>query len=223
MTDDLMERLRGIGALAEPARRDLYLYVISQAEPVGRDQAASATGLPRHTAKFHLERLVDEGLLEVEYRRLSGRRGPGAGRPAKLYRRSPRELSVSVPERHYELAGRILADAVSDAGSGTPIMTAVAQAATAAGRRVGSELRSAVAPVTSTEMLTGCGYEPRQIGGRTVLVNCPFHALAAAHAELVCGMNLEFLRAMTDEAGLGDLDVRLEPGPDRCCVTLRAE
>src|SRR5437868_9383705 len=124
-------------ALADPVRRELYRWVVAQAEPVSRDQAASGAGVPRHTAKFHLDRLVAEGLLDTEFRRLSGRRGPGAGRPAKLYRRSGRELAVSVPERRYDLAGQVLAEAVERAAAeGTPIRTAVAESAARAGRRL---------------------------------------------------------------------------------------
>lgn len=44
----------GIGALADPVRRELYLYVCSQQAAVGRDQAAAALGISRHQAKFHL-------------------------------------------------------------------------------------------------------------------------------------------------------------------------
>src|SRR5690348_9709069 len=93
----------GIGALADPARRALYGYVASAREPVSREQAATGCDLPVHSARFHLDRLVDEGLLEVEYKRLTGRTGPGAGRPAKLYRRAEREVSLSLPARHYDV------------------------------------------------------------------------------------------------------------------------
>src|SRR5437868_8151395 len=102
-------------ALADPVRRELYRWVVAQAEPVSRDQAASGAGVPRHTAKFHLDRLVDQGLLETEFRRLTGRAGPGAGRPAKLYRRAARELAVSLPPRHYDTAADLLASAVTEA------------------------------------------------------------------------------------------------------------
>src|SRR3954451_6293452 len=119
MTDD---DFAVIGALADPARRALYRYVAASASPVSRDQAAEDVGLARHTVKFHLDRLVDEGLLETEYRRLSGRRGPGAGRPSKLYRRSARQIAVTLPERHYDVAGLILAGAVDTAvRTGTPV------------------------------------------------------------------------------------------------------
>jgi predicted ArsR family transcriptional regulator len=222
VAENLAARLSSLAALAEPARRDLYLYVVSQAEPVSRDQAAAGTGFARHAVKFHLDRLVDEGLLEVEFRRLSGRQGPGAGRPSKLYRRAAREVSVSLPERHYDLAGRILADAVHLADEGTSIQTAVARAAANAGRAAGVHaIATLAAPVSTAAVLASYGYEPRVLGDQMVLMNCPFHALAVDHTELVCGMNLEFVRGMADQLGQRDADVRLEPAAGRCCVALR--
>ena len=110
---DLSAQAAGIGALADDTRRALYEYVSGQAEPVGREQAATALGLAVHNVSFHLDRLAAEGLLEVEYRRLSGKTGPGAGRPSKLYRRAAREFAVSLPPRRYDLVGDILAAAVS--------------------------------------------------------------------------------------------------------------
>ena len=140
--DDFAAQVSGVGALAEPARRALYLYVVAQPEPVSRDQAAAGAGLPRHTAKFHLDKLVADGLLDTEYRRLSGRRGPGAGRPTKLYRRSGRQVAVTLPPRHYDLAGQILARAVEDAArDGVPVLQAVQRAAVDAGHRLGAAQR----------------------------------------------------------------------------------
>ena len=114
------DRVSGLASLAEPVRLELYRYVAGHADAVGRDQAAEGVGVPRHTAKFHLDKLVDEGLLEVEFRRLTGRDGPGAGRPAKLYRRSGREVSVTVPDREYELAGQLMAAAINRRARSTP-------------------------------------------------------------------------------------------------------
>src|SRR4051812_1023437 len=93
---ELDERLARIAALGEPIRRALYRYVVGQREPVGRDQAAEAIGVARHTAKFHLDRLEADGLLQSDYSRPAGRRGPGAGRPAKRYRRAGGEIEVSL-------------------------------------------------------------------------------------------------------------------------------
>jgi predicted ArsR family transcriptional regulator len=223
VAENLAQRLSSIGALAEPARRELYLYVVAQPEPVGRDEVATQTGYPRHVVKFHLDRLVDEGLLEVEFRRLTGRRGPGAGRPAKLYRRAQDEIAVSLPERHYDLAGQILADALQEVGLGQPVQTALAQAARAAGHRIAAGTRAATTePISAEDILSACGYEPRSVGDETHLVNCPFHSLALEHTELICGMNLELVAAMAEEAGLDNVVVRLDAAPGRCCVTLHS-
>ena len=107
--------LTALTVLGEPSRRALYDHVAAAGSPVSREQAAQAVGMPVHSAKFHLDRLVDEGLLEVEFKRLSGRSGPGAGRPTKLYRRSGRTVDVSLPPRRYDLAGAILAEAIDAA------------------------------------------------------------------------------------------------------------
>ena len=81
-------------------------------------------------------------MLDTEFRRLSGRRGPGAGRPTKLYRRSARQVAVTLPQRHYDLAGQILAGAVEAADrDGVPVLEAVHRAAAERGRRLGSGVR----------------------------------------------------------------------------------
>jgi predicted ArsR family transcriptional regulator len=226
--DDFVSQVAGVSALAEPARRALYLYVVAQPEPVSRDQAAAGAGLPRHTAKFHLDKLVADGLLDTEYRRLSGRSGPGAGRPTKLYRRSGRQVAVTLPQRHYDLAGQILAGAVEDASrDGVPVLDAVQRAATAAGHRLGAAAGpsgSAASPLDDVAAaLAAHGYEPRVEGDVVVLANCPFHALAREHTALVCGMNLHLITAMTAELGLPAVRVTLQPAPDRCCVRLTTE
>src|ERR671939_1756313 len=110
----LSDRVSAVGALDDPARRALLELVTARGAPVSRDEAAQALGLSRRATAFHLDRLAEAGLLAVEFRRLTGRTGPGAGRPAKLYRRADDEVSVSVPERHYDLAGELLAGAVED-------------------------------------------------------------------------------------------------------------
>jgi predicted ArsR family transcriptional regulator len=232
--DDFVSQVAGVSALAEPARRALYLYVVAQPEPVSRDQAAAGAALPRHTAKFHLDKLVADGLLDTEFRRLSGRRGPGAGRPTKLYRRSAREVAVTLPARHYELAGQILSRAVDDAArKGTPVLEAVQRAAAGAGRLLGEAegARRNIRPSASgnadladlADVLAAHGYEPRVEGDTVVLANCPFHALAREHTALVCDMNLHLITAMLDELGHPEVRARLDPAPGRCCVTVVGE
>jgi predicted ArsR family transcriptional regulator len=227
VNDRFSAEVAGVSALAEPARRVLYLYVAEQQEPVSREQAASACDLPLHSAKFHLDRLVDEGLLDVTYRRLTGRTGPGAGRTAKLYQRSDRELSVSLPERRYDLAGDILAEAIDEAGAaGIAVQAAVEKAATARGRvlAAAAEAQGSTGGTDlerSSAVLRDNGYEPRLDDGELCLANCPFDRLAREHTELVCGMNVALVRGVLDGLRCESLEAVLEPAPGLCCVKAR--
>lgn len=223
MSDKVAEQVVAVGALAEPVRWALYRYVAGSPDPVSREQAATAVDLPRHTAKFHLDRLVDEGLLDVEFRRLTGRTGPGAGRPSKLYRRADRQVSITLPERRYDLAGDLLAAAIDRSQrEGTPVGEAVHAVAHAAGLRI-AEQSEGMPDSSGVELvvrvLAAHGYEPRVVGRDVCLANCPFDRLAAAHTDLVCGMNLALVGGV-----LEGLDVparpRLEPEPGLCCVKI---
>ena len=146
MSDELRDRQIGaIAALGERARRALYEFVAAQAEPVSRDQAAQAVGIGRPLAAFHLDRLVQEGLLEASFRRLGGRSGPGAGRPSKLYGRAAAEVSLSLPPREYELAARLLARAIAGSG-GDGRSAALEEAAAELGEGMGREVRERCGP-----------------------------------------------------------------------------
>lgn len=221
---ELGDSASGIGALADPTRRALYEYVVAQPEPVGREQAASALELALHTAAFHLDRLVSEGLLDVDYRRLSGRSGPGAGRPSKLYRRADREFAVSLPPRRYDLVGDILAGAVARVADGAPLPRALAESAHVEGRAVGREGEAGDGdPLAAiARLLEGEGYQPHVEGAAIALSNCPFDALARKHRELVCGLNRDFVEGLAEGAGCGELTVALSPQEGRCCVTVSA-
>jgi predicted ArsR family transcriptional regulator len=223
--EDLQAQATSIGALAEPNRLALYRYVAGTAAPVSREDAAAALDLPLHSVKFHLDRLVAEGLLEVEYRRLTGRSGPGAGRPSKLYRRTSRQVSVSLPERRYDLAGEVLAAAVDhSAREGTPIAEAVQQVAHATGSRIAEEklpprrAGRAAMTVGLVDVLAEHGYEPRLVDDDVCLTNCPFDRLATNHTELVCGMNLALLGGVVGGLHIESMSARLEPEPGFCCV-----
>jgi len=230
MSEELAHQVVSVGALAEPLRWALYRYVAGAAEPVSREQAATAVDLPLHTAKFHLDRLVDEGLLDVEYRRLSGRTGPGAGRPSKLYRRADRQVSITLPERRYDLAGDLLAAAIDrSTRDGTPVGDAVRDVAHAAGLRLAGEAQpqaddadaedqDGVARVVA--VLGEHGYEPRVEAREVCLANCPFDRLAAEHTDLVCGMNLALIGGVLEGLDASAVRARLDPQPGFCCVRI---
>ena len=224
----LERQIETIASLHDPVRRALYRYISSRRRDVGRDEAARAVRISRALAAFHLDKLVGHGLLDTSYRRLTGRRGPGAGRPAKLYRRSDLELHVTLPARRYELAGRVLARALTAAPP--TARRGLLRAARDAGRAL---VRNGEGPRRRNELstvLTECGYAPAPVAarrdGEIRLQNCPFGALAAECQPLICEMNLALLRGVL--VGLNARGVRatLRPsGPSRepgsCCVLLR--
>ncbi len=217
----------GIGALADPVRHRLYQFVCAQPAPVSRDQAADAVGIPHHQAKFHLDRLTAEGLLEADYARLTGRSGPGAGRTSKLYRRARREIAVSLPQREYELAGRLMATAIARSDdTGEPVVAVLNRVARAYGRTLAAPKDppddATAALELAVEVLRGHGYEPRPADGDVELANCPFHSLAQEQTELACGMNHALITGVADALAPYGPQVRLCPGPDRCCVVLTA-
>lgn len=229
---DFAGRVTSIGALAEPVRRALYLYVVGEAEPVSREQAAAAVGVARHVAKFNLDRLEEENLLDVEYARPAGRGGPGAGRPAKLYKRSAREVEVSLPERRYDLAAQVMAQAITRAEEqAVPIGEALRDAARAAGRALGAEAQRKAGARPGREdklqsvqqILADRGYQPRAEDGGLALANCPFHTLAQDHTSLMCGVNLDLIDSLVQAAGPRDVRAELSPAPGMCCVRITKE
>ena len=196
-------QISAVAALDEPTRRRLCGYVVHQPEPVSRDDAAAALELPRTTAAFHLDRLVDEGLLDVVFQRRTGRTGPGAGRPTKLYQRSDQHVVVSLPQRRYDLAGRLLSSALEHAErSGDSPRATLDQRAYQLGKELGDTARSTAGDPDTRETVLGAleayGFEPRIEGGDVTLANCPFHTLAQDYTELVCGMNLRLLSGLLD-------------------------
>ncbi|MGV9929626.1 helix-turn-helix transcriptional regulator [Streptomyces olivaceoviridis] len=230
-----MKDIDSIAVLQDPVRRRLYEYVVAQGREVGRNEAAEAAGVARTLAAHHLDKLTEAGLLECGSRRLTGRSGPGAGRPAKVYTRARVERSVSLPARDYRTAADLLAEAAEQAGLDAGLC--------AAARRRGEALRGSAAPCggleEAMEMLAARGYEPYVEGaestegvqsaeatgattGTTARVvrmrNCPFHAVAERFPPLVCGMNLALLEGLigTD----GPVRARMDARPGECCVVV---
>ncbi len=225
-SDSIDQAASSLAALADPTRRRLYRFVADAPEPVSREQAAEGVQVAAHSAKFHLDRLVEEGLLDVEFRRLTGRTGPGAGRPAKLYRRSAREVTLSIPPRHYDLLSQILARSVeTSVRDGAPVGEVLSREASRTGRALGAEADGSGADALRrlAEQLRPHGYEPRLVDGRMVLENCPFDRLAREHTQLVCGLNLDLVAGVAAGLGCSGVRVGLDPAPGRCCVSATSD
>lgn len=196
--------VEAFGSLREPVRRTVYEFVAGSAEPVSRNTVAEAVGIGRTLAAFHLDKLVESGLLEAGYATRSG--GPGAGRPGKLYRRSAAEYAMALPPRDYRLLADVLATAVQEAGA--------EPAAYAAAREQGAKLAGGEV----VGRLAALGYEPAEAPDGTVrLRNCPFRTVADAYPPLVCGLNLALIEGLVGDQGHV---ARLDPGPEGCCVTI---
>jgi predicted ArsR family transcriptional regulator len=217
-----------VASLGDAVRRGLYRFVVDQARPVGRDEAAGAVGVSRALAAYHLDRLAGEGLLDIRFERLGTRRGPGAGRPAKLYQRSRRQFAVQLPPRNYELAARLLAHAI-DAAPKSDVRRTLGESARELGFEVGvhasADFEAVATPKGQRERLLAtmcqCGYEPVDVDGSIRLRNCPFDALAQEHRDLVCGMNLALIEGFLAAVGCSELEPVLEPRPGECCVVVR--
>jgi predicted ArsR family transcriptional regulator len=229
---DIDRQLTGLAGLGDPLRRALYRHVVERGEPVSREDAAAAVGISRPLAAYHLDKLIDDGLLEARYQRRSGRRGPGAGRPAKHYVRAASDIELSLPARDYATLAELLASAVEADSSGTAQAT-LNRAASALGTELGAKAATHTAAdgnptqalAALRQALASRGYEPYDDADGTIrLRNCPFDRIAAHHRDLVCGANLAMLQSLISQLG-GDPPVRavLDPQPGRCCVVLTRE
>lgn len=239
-SDEADRRIAGIASLEQPLRRDLYRLLARSDRWLTRDEAADALDMARSVAAFHLEKMVEAGILETRFERLSGRSGPGAGRPSKLYSPKGAEVSASVPDRHYDLAGSLLAAAVVESTtSGVAVDECLRSVAYSAGSDIAAKatadgaqgVEGAGRPQDQLEnLLDAQGYEPQVIAGdapdqaqcsEIALTNCPFHRLVEEHRELVCDMNLNFLSGVL--VGLESppaVTARLQPEPGYCCVRI---
>jgi predicted ArsR family transcriptional regulator len=225
----MTDSIDAISLLAEPNRRALYELVLASGEPVGRDDAAAALGISRELAAFHLDRLVDAGLLVTEYQRLNGRTGPGAGRPAKLYGRSSIALEASVPPRRYNDAAEVLASALESlpVDDARVARETVARVAHQRGVEVGSSARREIGGRAGRrrtisalgDVLRAVGYAP-DVGddGGICLRNCPYDALVASHRDLTCGMNLAWAEGIVEGLEAPGVTPVLAPEQGRCCV-----
>lgn len=219
------------GVLEDELRRRLYLFIRRAGRPISRHEAATEAGISRKLAAFHLDKLVEKGLLTVTYARPPGRSGRGAGRTAKFYEPSDLSIEFSIPERRYDLVGDLLVTAIQDGAPGEPTLMASRRASREAGLALGRTVRRDLhlrppgperALAVAEEVLARYGFEPDRHGGEVILRNCPFQALARKAPELVCEMNQAFIEGMVRGLGNESLQVLLDRAPGRCCVKLRS-
>jgi predicted ArsR family transcriptional regulator len=219
-----------IAALEDDLRSRMYVFIRAQGRPVSRDEAAEEVGISRKLAAFHLDKLVERGLLTAHYARLPGRGGRGAGRSSKLYEPSELEVDVSIPERRYDIVGEIMLAALTD-DSAQPPQDAARRIAYDRGHAIGEDVKAELrlrppgserALAVAEETLATYGYEPYRVGNEISLRNCPFHDLSRRAPEMVCGLNRQFIDGFLRGLGNDSVEAALMPTPGECCVKLRA-
>ncbi len=230
MLGGLKRDAEAVGALEDRLRRTLYVFVRAQGRPVSRDEAAAEAGISRKLAAFHLDKLVDRGLLTSSYARPPGRGGRGAGRSSKFYEPSDRQIDVSIPERRYDVVGSVLLRALRSQEPDETGEAAARRAAGETGLEIGRAERKRLgipppgperAMTAATHVLEESGFEPYRVDDGSVrLRSCPFHALAEQERDLVCGMNERLVHGIVRGLGNDTLNVVLDPVPGECCIRL---
>jgi predicted ArsR family transcriptional regulator len=220
--------VQAVAALEDPSRRELYRFIRASAQPVTREQAAAAIGISRKLAAFHLDKLVDAGLVVAAYDRAARTRT--LGRAPKAYRPADMQVSISIPERQPAALAELLIDAVLTAGPDEAPRAAVLRVAEAHGRILGDQARAAVRPgrlgaeraLTLAEAtLRSRGYEPFRVSPTSLRMrNCPFEPLAHQATDLVCGMNHRLMTGLLDGLQAHGVRAVLAPRPGVCCVEL---
>ncbi len=219
-----------VGALEDELRRRMYLFIRSQGRPVSRDEAAREVGISRKLAAFHLDKLVEKGLLKAHYARPPGRSGRGAGRSSKFYEPTDAEIAVSLPPRGYDFVGDILVEAIEARRTDESPHETARRVAFDVGVGLGREVREKDrlrrpgperALAIAKQVLTDHGYEPYAANGGLRLRNCPFHALSQKAPDLICGLNRSFVDGLLRGLGNDSVEAVLNRQPGECCVHLR--
>jgi predicted ArsR family transcriptional regulator len=222
--------IRAIAALDDDLRRGMYEFARAARRPVTRDEAAAAVGISRKLAAFHLDKLVDAGVLQARAGPVAGLRR--VGRAPKLYEPSGADIQISLPPRRHDLLAEILLAAVLGERRGETAGDAALRVARELGERIGAAERDRARPgrlgaeralTLAGQLLGQRGFEPtREAATCLRLRNCPFHPLAAQARETVCGINHAFLAGMVDGLQAPAVEALLDPRAGECCVTLRA-
>jgi predicted ArsR family transcriptional regulator len=221
--------LRAFAALVEDQRRRLYGFARAARRPVSREEAATAVGISRKLAAFHLDKLVEAGLLRYRFLAHGASR---VGRRPKVYEPTGADFQISIPARRHELLADIFVQAVLAEPEHGSARAAAVQAAHRRGLREGTDVRERLRPgrlggeralTIAAEALGGHGFEPDRVSPACVrLRNCPFHPLAQQAPELICGLNHAFMGGLVEGLQAETVEAVLAPTAGECCVELHA-
>lgn len=222
--DTLDRRISDLtAALGDPTRRAIYIAVRESAEPMTASKVATLFDIHPNVARHHLDRLAADGYLK------SGpeRKPAGAGRPAKAYEATSKEVTVHFAPRRFEMLTEMLFQVLEELGP-QDVSAVAEKVGRAYGERLAAEIggpndpgyEDAVQAVASA--MTGLGFsvDPDVEGQRLLTSHCPFGETATSHPEVICSLDRGIV------AGLfGGLSVSCHPvviphkALDEECVT----
>ena len=222
--------VRAVAALGDELRHAMYTFIRAARRPVTRDEAATAAGISRKLAAFHLDKLVDAGVLQADFQPVAGVRR--VGRAPKVYRPVDADISVGIPPRQHDLLADILLDAVLAQEPNEDSRSAALRVARERGVGIGAAERARSRPgrlgaeralAAAGAALQRHGFEPDRATPACVrLQTCPFHPLAARAPEMVCGINHALLDGLVEGLDTTSVHAVLDPRAGECCVELRA-
>jgi predicted ArsR family transcriptional regulator len=220
------EDIRSIAALDDELRRGMYLLIRSARMPLSREDVARELRISVKLAAFHLDKLIERGLLKAQFGRPKGKSGPSVGRSSKLYEPADANIAVSIPGRDYELLGSLLAEAFDARARGR---NKAIEAARAKGLELSDQLGGRIPKgrrgplAVAKRKLKALEYEPYRSSSREVrLSNCPFHALARQAPEVVCPINKGLIEGLISGVDVTVEQISLGPSNGDCCVALHS-
>lgn len=214
-------------SLGDATRRGIYISIRQAPEPMTTSEVAELFGIHPNVARHHLHRLVEDGYLSVHERRRSDRQGPGAGRPAKHYEATRKEIQLELPGRRYDLLAELLVRVIQRIAP-----EGAAAAAEEVGREYGQELAAQIglpedsgfeaAARAVARAMTGMGFdtEANQDDHTLVTSFCPFGETAANHPALICKLDQGIVKGLLAASNQAPLAIVYpHSAADEDCIT----
>ncbi len=188
------------GSLGDPTRRAIYIAVRESGEPLTTSGVARLFDIHTNVARHHLDRLADDGYLSVSQRPAKTH---GAGRPAKTYEPTNKEVTVHFAPRRFEMLTELLFQVLEEVAPEN-----VSDVAENVGRSYGKQLAAEIgapeepgyddAVQAVATAMTGLGFsvDPDVAGQQLLTSHCPFGETATNHPEVICSLDRGIVAGM---------------------------
>lgn len=207
-------------ALSQPTRARVFALLGDLRRPASTEELAAELGLHPNGVRLHLERLLDEGLVERRRERQA------RGRPRDSWTISPEAQPGGDPPTSYAALARWLVRALVKSGARVGDMEE-------AGRLIGRGLASERPGQSDEQMLfdtlTTLGFQPERARSSTQRVtyrlrNCPYRQAVHERQPLVCALHRGLTNGLVETMDADSKVVAFEPkDPDAagCLIGVR--